>query len=1471
MNKRTTETTSKRRDGRGRLRAAMRRLSGAMNDSRRGSVILLAVGVLAVLAVLALSYVTVARLDRASSQAYANSVNFQQQVNAVVGEMQALLTADLFGNKIVTGSTPSSVNGNRLQPVWPKMFEDGEYRDYPTTALVDETTQTTFDEENDDMPPTPSATLTFRFNGSTGRFETAPADDAWLASTFPVRRTETNFNDIWTMWPQITNLRSAYRYVGPNDRSGIPNEGAWVRDDGKFVDLGQFAQQSLPGSPRTGNPGADLSEFNFDNEVSAAGAPSLPGAANQDAKMGLWQEVFVYQMDRLAEKYLNDNPLSAGEADQLSHADTRYWADTDGDTFPDARWQQLDVLGDLFGLRWVVAARIVDNSALVNVNTATRFGRFAGDIFGDGITPADVDLERLLAEAVGAVPFSSREPHFEVSPNFDAGFAMIEHLQNGLRVNDMFEQIDQSASDSGNQLTDLLVNNWRPGQDRGPFGNINGVPLFTRPQREALYTFFGASPGNRRATAGVPYPIGDEVDLRAYNGFNYEPILSKLEQRLDGPEDEGWLPGGYREGDRSLGALRSDENLDESRLFSEIFPDGQSYTINEKINRLQRDVRRLLTTVSGVGPFSPVPPVSGAQDGAGLAFGGRFHNERVRLRDMARGNQPNPDAVQRAFESLVWALAPLATDQPVVGTLLSNDVGENAQDADNHYGGGDNGPAPADSNAAYAVLRAASLATNLADAVDNDELALFRPTVTRLFNDVDRGTADFELSTRFSHGDIPSASLPDEYVGAQENGVTLVGLDRQPFLMELSSVAAYHFDDVNNPMGADPITIVPSDPTNQLGGLIAVEIGNPWPTSIDLSNFRVRITDGTNVIELALDALAPSEVSSTIDAGQRAVVYYTDWDETNGEYNRRWADEYMPAWVDAIGNDARPIQLSADALIQRASPNDDDPVFFQDFAGAAGPATALLIYDPPDDGNEYLLDRMSSTDSGPFPKAEGSSFDLPTPVAPQVLVPVLGSGRRVYTASMRRNSESNALGGFPSYVIERPSENTAAEDGGFDQTWIATPDGVIEEMPADVLAIQAADSALLGEDKGVLDMPVPLPSFQLFVPNGPLAAVSELHQVSVFCHTYVHPDAVNPVSLSNADQGPNIVNGKWQGANGAQRWITVSEQLGLTSEMTTDNAATPNPYLGVLDPTRYIIGDDIANVLSGSNRLPESLRLPLALRVFDCFEALDLRDPLARGRININTAPEDVLELLPLWSRPVDIGPLMANHANAGLARTVREYRDFAAGPMSTAVSPSPDNPWTSGFFDNLAGYRDAPMGRQNGIFTTGELAVLHPWGGEPGAPVPMDGAGFMELGANNAPDNPTDSSYSDTIDLRRETSVPQQVVGGFDGVDDPEERLAIYRNVSNIASTRSDVFTAWFTLRGYDPERIDRLEINNPDDEREIFDFLKETRTLGANAGEEGLTPAYESRWMVVFDRSRVTRPTDRPRVLMIVELPTD
>ena len=272
------------------------------------------------------------------------------------------------------------------------------------------------------------------------------------------------------------------------------------------------------------------------------------------------------------------------------------------------------------------------------------------------------------------------------------------------------------------------------------------------------------------------------------------------------------------------------------------------------------DTRRLLTTVNGAGDFSPVPVLNDAQINSNAIFPQPF-NTRVRFLDFPY-EAPLPPAVagvsrtreqrglhgviERSFESFAWALAPLAGHVPLMSPLdeqahtgwaLATQpnpskffYGGNAQPSVGpawaiSQGNGTNGRDP---GAAYAILRAASLAINLADATDFSAADPDLPTVARLYNiphprpyEVDpfaptgselysglaprpQPDAVVRLGVGFSWGDLrdPSGSaqtrasprnanlLPTEYVGEPTHGVTSSASTASPS-REVSTVAVY--------------------------------------------------------------------------------------------------------------------------------------------------------------------------------------------------------------------------------------------------------------------------------------------------------------------------------------------------------------------------------------------------------------------------------------------------------------------------------------------------------------------------------------------------------------------------------------------------------------------------------------------------------------------------------------------------------
>jgi len=391
-----------------------------------------------------------------------------------------------------------------------------------------------------------------------------------------------------------------------------------------------------------------------------------------------------------------------------------------------------------------------------------------------------------------------------------------------------------------------------------------------------------------------------------------------------------------------------------------------------------------------------------------------------------------------------------------------------------------------------------------------------------------------------------------------------------------------------------------------------------------------------------------------------------------------------------------------------------------------------------------------------------------------------------------------------------------------------------------------------GVNTGAID-PAKFQGFQLYVPDSTtpgappprLNALSELLMLSCYANTCRTRTPLSPRSwdLELAD---------------LSNWQTVGEKMGLSIRRDFDavanwydsnfsgafpfNAADANPFIGTLDPTRFILNDPMGE-MAAINGLPDTMAIPLALRALDCFWPMSTPSFLAQGKININTAPREALAALPQVSPefPVAAGPTTLGVTTNRLD-DMALYRDAEQqeGFINSTVR-------MDGLRRRLSGSVPPPTG----FVSTGELAILDRWDPSRPGEVLAGAASWLQL--------------ADPNNVAGDDGAPWEMVKdyadpSYNPINDVEERLALYRAVSNIVTTRSDVFLAWFVVRGYEPTTIEQIPIKGATDN----DRLKAMDDTSVP-----LRPAYESRWLVVFDRSNVRRPTDRPEVLLKVELP--
>jgi hypothetical protein len=101
-------------------------------------------------------------------------------------------------------------------------------------------------------------------------------------------------------------------------------------------------------------------------------------------------------------------------------------------------------------------------------------------------------------------------------------------------------------------------------------------------------------------------------------------------------------------------------------------------------------------------------------------------------------------------------------------------------------------------------------------------------------------------------------------------------------------------------------------------------------------------------------------------------------------------------------------------------------------------------------------------------------------------------------------------------------------------------------------------------------------------------------------------------------------------------------------------------------------------------------------------------------------------------------------------------------------------------------------------------------------------------------------------VDNNGNRIVTDGLVEGADTIaDDYDEKLSIANAILNTITVRSDIFGVWFVIHGYTPE--DTL----------VDDGFP-------------LVPSIAKRYFMVVDRSNVTSPTTKPKILMLRELPS-
>ncbi|MCC6661492.1 MAG: hypothetical protein IT437_11465 [Phycisphaerales bacterium] len=600
---------------RGNAAARLAAMAGrAAGTRRRGSIMVLIVGALAMLSVVTLVYFTIGRADRRTAQVAVE----RDQVEETVSRFRSYLADDIIG----ADALATYVDGFDRQYEGtgnngPILFR--EAFDYPSTDRA--------------LLSAPAASSPYaRFN-PVGTFSAV-----WLGSGGDPRVP----TDPWLADAEPTLLLSSPTIPGALDPYVRPDWGhiSNVAPSGNFVNLfnlrgGNFEARS--GFDTSGNA---LAGGMSDNLMLSPTITSLGVAPSPTyAPPGLDYKTGAQPNENTPAHWDSRQRGAARPAGPGPYApdNPRYplyqWADADGDGILDSRWFEMVDCGDPNApasllprddrFRYFFAVRIVDLSGRINVNTA---GHFNTDIapnsipdadYPAGVTPADVDLlhllrmadpysryvwngvnnapgyDRLQGPAGGPQNYNAYTP----AATEDVGLLSYLALQKSIRelVVPMPAPPSTGPVNLGNPLQ--LLGSAR---DRRDFyiqhsGGYDGTGLVT----------VQGTPPTAQFRSGGAFGLADEIELLTYNGVNDDAALSRLEQALGGNRQAAGIPAPPP----NLSPMRDNRSAQYERGSlddAENGGRGNGVLDNDAFVKMATDPRQRLTGVNGLRPLGPV-------------------------------------------------------------------------------------------------------------------------------------------------------------------------------------------------------------------------------------------------------------------------------------------------------------------------------------------------------------------------------------------------------------------------------------------------------------------------------------------------------------------------------------------------------------------------------------------------------------------------------------------------------------------------------------------------------------------------------------------------------------------------------------------------------------------------------------------------------------------------------------------------
>jgi len=405
---------------------------------------------------------------------------------------------------------------------------------------------------------------------------------------------------------------------------------------------------------------------------------------------------------------------------------------------------------------------------------------------------------------------------------------------------------------------------------------------------------------------------------------------------------------------------------------------------------------------------------------------------------------------------------------------------------------------------------------------------------------------------------------------------------------------------------------------------------------------------------------------------------------------------------------------------------------------------------------------------------------------------------------------------------------------------------------------------------------------------------------------FIFDQTINPGSPTPSDPNYNYTD---------ETWLTTSEILALTTGQDRVLKSTEAPanyfaglYKGVGPSGAAVIAGTDATYLTDKAQVavdrfapfydktpltapnrpsfdPQAgdyrvgLGIPAALAVLDGFIAPEMAkfgsvSKSIPGVVNVTSAPVPVLRALPMlspstesgawwWSGSgtAELGPTTLTD-KCDVAATVAGYRDKVlvrhradsprSGPIGQAFNADfrdtanvkPDDPSR---FDGrvtssgVEGVRESP-----GIRSLGELLMARYADPNGNPPTPPDRASIDDLARYSQVSlNPKPTNHGlgiDSVTYKTSGTNPYAVT---DAQGTLGQQIAIANGVFNSATNRSDLFGVWFVVQGYQKSDVNGLDPAEP------------------------MVPSIQRRFFMVIDRSEVVKKGQKPRIVLMRELP--